>query len=156
MTNAKKALQEKLTIKDENGKSHQEIIIEELAFVGKARVDTLVEQSISATIQAQQNAISAQNKIVQSKAEADQKIEDARGKAESQLLAAKAEAESITMKADAQAEANKKLAESLTPALLQYESMQKWNGTLPQFMGQSPIPFMQIPVSEKKRIGLMP
>lgn len=92
-----------------------------ISFVGALRCPQDVVDSINATIQATQLAISAQNKIVQSAAEADQKIQDARGTAESILMVARA-----------QAEANNLVAASLTPELVQWRSIEKWNGQQPQ------------------------
>jgi regulator of protease activity HflC (stomatin/prohibitin superfamily) len=100
--------------------------IDMIAFIGEMRVDPKVLESINLTISASQKAIEAENKVMQSKAEADQKIEDARG-----------EAESITLVAQAKAEANKILTESLTPQLLQYEALQRWDGILPKVTGES-------------------
>lgn len=94
---------------------------ETISFIGALRCPQDVMDSINATIQATQLAISAQNKIVQSAAEADQKIQDARGTAESILMVAKA-----------QAEANNLVAASLTPELVQWRSIEKWNGQQPQ------------------------
>ena len=106
--------------------------IDMIAFIGEMRVDPKVLESINMTISASQKAIEAENKVMQSKAEADQKIEEARG-----------EAESLTLVAEAKAKANKILTESLTPALLQYEALQRWDGILPKVTGES-IPFIQI------------
>lgn len=103
-----------------------------ISFVGGLRVDKQVEQSISLTIQATQRAIEAQNKVLQSKAEADQNIEEARGKAEAILLEARAKAE-----------ANETLTKSLSPELIQYEALQRWDGVMPRVTGES-IPFIQI------------
>jgi regulator of protease activity HflC (stomatin/prohibitin superfamily) len=112
-------------------------VIDMIAFVGEMRVDTEVMKSINMTISASQKAIEAQNKVVQSKAEADQKIEEARG-----------EAESITLVAQAKAEANKILTESLTPPLLQYEALQRWDGILPKVTGGT-VPFINLDNIEK-------
>jgi regulator of protease activity HflC (stomatin/prohibitin superfamily) len=60
-------------------------------------------------------------------------------KAEAAAKAAEAEAQAILVKAEAQAEANRKLAESLTPNLVEYEKLQKWDGKLPQVSGGSAI-----------------
>ena len=101
-----------------------------VTFIGGLRVDPLVEQSISATIQATQKAIEAENKVKQSSAEAQQKVEEAKGLAESILLEARA-----------RAEANETLTKSLSPQLLQYEALQKWDGILPKVTGEV-IPFI--------------
>lgn len=129
LLDAKKELEKEL--------GHKGFLFDMIAFVGEMRVDNTVKSSITATISASQKAIEAENKVLQSKAEADQKIEEARG-----------EAESITLVAKAKADANKILTESLTPELLQYEALQRWDGVLPKVTGDS-VPFVNINLESK-------
>ena len=117
---------------------HDEIQIELLTFVNALILPDNVVNSINLTIQAQQTAIAAQNKVAQSKAEADQKIEDARGRAESVLL-----------EANKQAEANLTLAKSLTPELVRWQALQKWDGRLPSVTGGGTIPFVDVTPATK-------
>jgi len=119
-------------VKEDLGSTMPGFKFDMVTFVGGLRVDPLVEQSISSTIQATQRAIEAENKVKQSTAEAQQKVEEARGLAESILLEAKA-----------RSEANEILTKSLSPALLQYESLQRWDGVLPKVTGEV-IPFISI------------
>lgn len=109
-----------------------------VSFVGALRVDERVERSINAVIEATQLAIQAENKVRQSRAEADQRIEQARG-----------EGESIRVIAAQQAEANRIVAQSLTPELVQWQSIQKWNGVLPQVTSGA-TPFISIPSNAVK------
>lgn len=120
------------SVKEDLGSSMPGFKFDMVTFVGGLRVDPLVEQSISSTIQATQRAIEAENKVKQSTAEAQQKVEEARGLAESILLEAKA-----------RSEANEILTKSLSPALLQYESLQRWDGVLPKVTGEV-IPFITV------------
>lgn len=126
-----------------------------VSFIGGLRADPQVMNSINAVIQANQKAIEAENKVAQSKAEADQKIEEARGKAESQVLEAEAEAKAILAKAEAQAKANDLQAKSITPELLQWNALQRWDGVLPQFMGgDGAVPFITLtPDSKDKKVS---
>lgn len=80
-----------------------------------------------------QTAINAAN------AEAEQKRIAAQAEADRQVIAAQAEADAITAVADAQAEANRKLANSITDNLIEYEKIEKWNGQLPTVSGSSAI-----------------
>jgi regulator of protease activity HflC (stomatin/prohibitin superfamily) len=99
-----------------------------LAFVGEMRPSDSVKASINAVIEAEQSAIAADKKIMSSRAEAQQVVEKAMG----------------TFKAaELQAKANEVLQKSLTPALIQYQSMLKWNGVLPQVTSGG-IPFINI------------
>lgn len=66
---------------------------------------------------------------------AEAQKEVARIEAEKILVAAEAEAEAIRIEAEAKAEANQKIAESLTPELLEKIKYEQWNGELPTIMG---------------------
>jgi regulator of protease activity HflC (stomatin/prohibitin superfamily) len=94
------------------------------------------EHAVEAKVIAQQNAIEEQNRTVQVREKANQQIETAKGNAESTILNAKAEAESIEIRARA-LERNAKLVE--------WEAVQKWNGTLPQYMMGNTVPFINVP-----------
>jgi regulator of protease activity HflC (stomatin/prohibitin superfamily) len=48
---------------------------------------------------------------------------------------AQGEAEAIKIRADAQAYANQKLASSLSPVLVDYRRIEKWDGHMPQVQG---------------------
>ena len=50
---------------------------------------------------------------------------------------AEAEAEAQRIAAEAEADANKKLAESLTPELIEKQKIEKWNGDVPQVQGSA-------------------
>lgn len=75
------------------------------------------------------------------KAEADKKEREIKASAEAKEkeIQAKAEADAIKTVADAQAEANKKLSQSLTKDLVDYQKVEKWDGKLPQVSGGSAI-----------------
>jgi len=60
-------------------------------------------------------------------------------KAEAAARAAEEEARAILVRAEAQAEANRQLAASLTPNLVEYEKIQKWDGILPRVSGGNAI-----------------
>jgi len=114
------------------------IRFDNISIIGKMRLPPQVEESINAVIEATQRALEAQNKVAQSKAEADQRIAEANGIAQATLIRAKA-----------QADANQILNASLTANLIQYESLQKWNGVLPQVTAGGATPFIQIPQMPK-------
>ena len=65
-----------------------------------------------------------------------QKIE-AEAKADVLKVNADAEAYSTRIKAEAEAEANRKIAESLTPELIEFTQVNQWNGELPQYVSGS-------------------
>jgi regulator of protease activity HflC (stomatin/prohibitin superfamily) len=55
--------------------------------------------------------------------------------AQQELIRVRTEQEQLVVKAEAQAEANRKLAESLTTNLVEYEKVKKWDGILPKVSG---------------------
>lgn len=92
-----------------------------VSFVGALRVPDNVKSSIDRVIQAQNEAEEAQARVAQREAEARQAVALAEGRLQA---AAK------------DAEANRKLAQSITPALIQYRQIEvlreKWDGTMPR------------------------
>lgn len=107
------------------------IVVRMLSFASAPRPEPKIQASIDATITAKQLAVQAENKVAQSKAEADQEIEKARGRAQSVIV----EAEANLKKCEMEAKGNEVLARSVTPELIRYSAMQKWNGSLPRITG---------------------
>lgn len=68
---------------------------------------------------------------------AEQEKEKAAIVAEQKKIQAEGEAEATRIKAQAEAEANQKIAASLTPELIQKQKYEKWNGALPEVMGNN-------------------
>lgn len=137
--NGKQTLLDKVKKDLKDDLEERGFVIDMISLIGEMRVDERVKSAINATIEATQRAIEAQNKVVQSKAEAEQQIEKARG-----------EAESILIEAKAKADANKQLTASLTPELISYEALQKWDGKMPQVVGgEGAMPFISIPTAKK-------
>jgi len=96
--------------------------------------DTL-QQALNNKIDAQQAAEQQKYQLEQARIKADQDKVVAEGQAAAVQAQAAGEAASIRIRAEAQAEANVKLAQSLTPALIQYQILQRWDGKLPVFTG---------------------
>ena len=77
---------------------------------------------------AQQNAArqKIENEAAIAKAEADKQVA---------ITNAEAEAQKTSIAAEAQAEANRKIADSLSDTLIEYQKVQKWDGKLPTVSG---------------------
>lgn len=99
-------------------------LIDTVSFNSSPVADPRVMASINSVIEANQRAIEAESKVKQVQAEAEQEVAKATGKAEA-----------ILAEARAQAEANKLLTESITPALIQYRMLEKWDGVAPKVFG---------------------
>uniref|UniRef100_A0AAU7VGW5 Lipoprotein n=1 Tax=Serratia phage Spe5P4 TaxID=3159438 RepID=A0AAU7VGW5_9CAUD len=126
----------------------QGIKIHSVSWIGKPDYPDSLIDSINAKLTASQKTLQRQQEVQQSKAEADKAIEEARGVSESNVLKAKAEAEAITVKAQAESEAIKLRAAALraNPEVMQLEAINKWDGTLPQYMTSgSAVPFVPVP-----------
>jgi regulator of protease activity HflC (stomatin/prohibitin superfamily) len=75
---------------------------------------------------------------------AEQDVTQATGQANAVKAQAEGDAQAILTKAKAQAEANELLAKSLTPPLIQYEGLQRWDGRLPLFTGGGGTPLIDV------------
>ena len=89
------------------------IVVDSLAIVGNFKLPTNVTAALNAKIQATQKAEQAQNEVAESTAEANKLRAAAQGIADS----------------------NRIKAASITPTLLEWEKIQKWNGILPTVQG---------------------
>lgn len=101
-----------------------------------------VQASINTTIAQTQQAEQARNRVAQIEAEAKQRVAQANGEAEAKRTAsdadayamlkrAEAEAKANLLIAEAQADANRKLREAISPSLVEYEKVRRWDGKLP-------------------------
>lgn len=113
------------------------IKIDKIYWIGEIRLPQTVIDSINAKNAATQMAQQRQNEVAQARAEAEKKVAEARG-----------EAESVLLKAKAQAEANRELAASITPDLVHYRALEKWDGTLPRMTGSNAVPFVNVDPSK--------
>ena len=99
--------------------------------------DAQLQQTISdrvTALQKQQQAKAEQETI---KVQNETRIMNAEAEAREKQIRAESEAEIIRIKAEAEAEANKKIAESLTPELIEMQKYEKWDGKLPAVSGSS-------------------
>ena len=76
----------------------------------------------------------AQQDKLRAQTEAEQKVIEANAAADVRKVNADAEAYEVLKKAEAEAEANQKLADSLTPELIDYLYAQEWDGKLPSIV----------------------
>ncbi len=112
------------------------IIVDDIYFAN-IRFSPEYERAIEAKQVAQQQVETQRQILAQREIEAQQKVATAKG-----------EAESIQVVAQGQAKANEALARSISPILVQYKSIEKWNGILPQVSGAA-MPFIDLGKQEK-------
>jgi regulator of protease activity HflC (stomatin/prohibitin superfamily) len=111
--------------------SRYHIIVDDIYFAN-IRFSPEYEGAIEAKQVAQQQVETQKQVLAQREVEAAQKVATAKG-----------EAESILVVAQGQAKANEALSRSISPILVQYKGVEKWNGTLPQVSGGA-VPFIDL------------
>jgi regulator of protease activity HflC (stomatin/prohibitin superfamily) len=109
------------------------IMIERIYWAGELVLPEAVVTSLNDKIGATQRAEQRENEIREKEAEAQKQIATARGNAES-----------ILIEAEAQAKANRIIAESLTPELIQSQAIATWDGVLPKMTGDGAVPFIDV------------
>jgi len=95
-------------------------IITETVSITEFRFSSTFVAAIEAKVAAEQAVWEARNKLERVKVEAEQREAEAVGEASARIAKAEGEAEYIRVVTDAQVAANKAIAESLTPEVLQY------------------------------------
>lgn len=113
-------------------------------------IDVQLNDTLKAKIQAKEEAkqdaekaeldrqtAEAQAEVTKVNAETTAEIQriETEATAEQTRIKAQASADATRIKAEAEAEANKKIAESLTPELIEMQKYEKWNGQLPTVQG---------------------
>lgn len=117
--------------------NHIGVKLEQFGFIGAPRPPKPVLDQINETARANQLAVQKQIELLQIEADAKKAISQAEGAAKARIAAAEGEAH-----------ANKILADSITPTLLELRRLEiqgRWNGQLPQYLGGSaPVPFINV------------
>jgi regulator of protease activity HflC (stomatin/prohibitin superfamily) len=114
-----------------NNLSRYHIIVDDIYFAD-IRFSPEYEKAIEAKQVAQQQVETQKQVLAQREIEAQQRVATAKG-----------ESQSILLVAQGQAQANDVLSRSITPILVSYKSIEKWNGALPQVSGGA-IPFLDL------------
>ena len=136
---ARYTAEELVGMRDELANAIELILSEKLEQYNIEVVSTSIEDmdftdaftdAVEAKQVAQQNKLKAQT-------EAEQRVIEANAAAEVRKVQADAEAYEVLARADAEAEANRKISESLTRDLIDYNYAQHWDGKLPMMMSGS-------------------
>lgn len=108
------------------------------AFTDAVEAKQVAQQTLIKTSTEQEQSILIAN------AEAQKKVIAAQADADSIRIAAEAEAERIRIESEAQAEANRMLADSLSDAVLRYQTIMQWDGALPRYMADNATPLISL------------
>jgi regulator of protease activity HflC (stomatin/prohibitin superfamily) len=114
------------------------IIVDDIYFAN-IRFSPEYEKAVEAKQVAQQQVETQRQVLAQREIEAQQKVATAKG-----------EAESILVVAQGQAKANDALSRSISPILVQYKGIERWNGILPQVSGGA-VPFIDIGKMQERK-----
>ena len=95
-------------------------IVTETVSITNFKFSDTFTAAIEAKVAAEQAVLEAKNKLERVKVEAQQREAEAKGEADARIAKAIGEAEYIRVVTEAQVAANKDIAESLTPEVLQY------------------------------------
>lgn len=116
--------------------------ISHLYIIGKFGVPDNVKDALNRKIEAIQRAQQRENELREAEAEAKKAVAITEGLARSKMINAKADADSLLIESKAKAEANKMLSQSLSKELLEWQSINKWDGKLPSAMSGGQMPFI--------------
>ncbi len=108
------------------------IEITRIYLIGRFHFPQNVISALNAKIEAMQRAQQRENELREAEAEAKKQIAKAEGQAKCAML-----------QAESEAKANLLLAKSVTPELIQWQAVQKWDGKLPGVTSGA-IPFIQL------------
>ena len=108
------------------------INVEKIYWAGAMRLPSNITAAINAKIEATQKAQQRENELQTATATAQIEREKARGEADAVLIAA-----------EAKAKANNLLQASITPELIEYTKVQRWDGKLPSTTG-GVVPFISV------------
>lgn len=131
------------------------VIIDQLTINGALRLPPNVADAINNAMAATQNAIQSENKVRQIKAEAEQVVaaahgaaeaarQKAQGEADALIIKTEAESKSRIVKATSEAKANAVIQSSLTSQVLQYKTIDNWDGKLPVYNGSGIVPMLKV------------
>jgi prohibitin 2 len=107
------------------------IIVEDV-YLSNIAFSTEYTQAIEQKQVAQQNVEREFQILEQKRRQAEQVEVEAQGQARAQVARARGESESRVAIAEGEAEANRRLAQSVSPTLIDYLRATKWNGQMPQ------------------------
>lgn len=108
------------------------IEIQTISWYNPPRPPESVIEALNLKVTASQEALKVQNEIATAEAEAQKEMVRIDTINYETTSKAEAEAQAIIAKAEAEAEANKKLAESITPELIEYLKIINWDGANPK------------------------
>lgn len=119
------------------------IDITRIYIIGRFGFPDGVIHALNAKIEATQRAQQRENELREAEAQAKKDVAKAEGAARCKIAEAEAEAKSNYMLAESAARSNKLLSQSITRELVEWQTVERWNGVLPQVSGSN-TPFINL------------
>lgn len=88
--------------------------------------------------------IDAKNQAVQSALKAENDVKTAEANAKIAIAKAQGEAQALKIQADGEAYYNRTVAASLNDLLVKQYALEKWDGKMPVYTGNGPVPFIDV------------
>lgn len=108
------------------------IELSRIYLIGRFHFPQTVIAALNSKIEAMQRAQQRENELREAEAEAKKQVAKAEG-----------QARCVILQAESEAKANLVLAKSVTPELIQWQSVQKWDGKLPHVTSGA-VPFIEV------------
>jgi regulator of protease activity HflC (stomatin/prohibitin superfamily) len=108
------------------------IELSRIYLIGRFHFPATVIAALNAKIEAMQRAQQRENELREAEAEAKKQVAKAEG-----------QARCVILQAESEAKANLLLAKSVTPELIQWQSVQKWDGKMPHVTSGA-MPFIEV------------
>lgn len=155
----KEAFVEAVRQRIDNSVKDYGVTVMQFGFMGALRIPNNVLESLNAKVQATQIAMQTENELRTIDAEAKKKvaaaegerlsaIKAAEGRKAAAILSAEGEREAKILEAQGIAEANRRIAASLTPGVLEWQRIQvqmRWDGSVPSVMTGGSGTLLQLP-----------
>lgn len=119
------------------------IHISRIYLIGRFHFPDSVVAALNAKIEAIQRAQQRENELREAEAQANKNVATARGEGQASLAHAESQAKAKMLLADAESRANRLIADSITPELIEWQRVQQWDGKLPNVTG-GVIPMMNV------------
>jgi len=107
------------------------------ASLANVKFDPAYEKAIETKQVKEQEAEQKKYELIQAQRQAEIVVAKARGDADAAYAKAEGDARSVKVKGVAEAEYNLKVSQSITPEIIKMRYLEKWDGVLPKFSGNS-------------------
>jgi regulator of protease activity HflC (stomatin/prohibitin superfamily) len=123
--------------------------IDQLTINGTLRLPESVMTAINRVIEQNQAVIQSKARVAQVEAEANQMITQAHGAAEAARRKAQGDADAVLIRARSEAQANEIIRLSMTPTMMQYRALDRWDGKLPVYQATANLPMLTFDVGKE-------